>query len=320
MTKSLVRSRKTLLAGLVLVAFAFPASAFAQATRTWVSGVGDDVNPCSRTAPCKTFAGAISKTAAGGEIDVLDPGGFGGVTITKSITIDGLGFHAGLVVQGTNAIIINAGAADKVTLRGLDINGLNGTASPALNGVRILSARSVTIQNSDIYGFGQNGVDMEDSVSNAKLTVLNSRIINNTGNGVVVAAAAGVISTATVRNSQISGNGCGLVASGHTLSGVFTVDCDTSATATTGSARINAFDNIINDNDLTAGASGSSGVFANGQSSVVRISSNLITGNTFGLRALDFAAGGTTGIVSFQNNLVIGNLTNGSPQGTATPT
>src|SRR5216684_8686022 len=61
----------------------------AQATRTWVSGVGDDANPCSRTAPCKTFAGAISKTAKGGEIDALDPGGFGAVTITKSITIDG---------------------------------------------------------------------------------------------------------------------------------------------------------------------------------------------------------------------------------------
>src|SRR5688500_2946121 len=63
------------------------APAQAQATRTWVSGVGDDANPCSRTAPCKTFAGAISKTAAAGEINCLDPGGFGGLTITKSIMI-----------------------------------------------------------------------------------------------------------------------------------------------------------------------------------------------------------------------------------------
>ena len=67
--------------------------AHAQATRTWVSGVGDDANPCSRTAPCKTFAGAISKTAAGGEINVLDPGGFGAVTITKSITISSRGLR-----------------------------------------------------------------------------------------------------------------------------------------------------------------------------------------------------------------------------------
>jgi len=79
-------------ASIVLLAtFAIATSAQAQATRTWVSGVGDDANPCSRTAPCKTFAGAISKTAAGGEISVLDPGGFGAVTITKSITINGDG-------------------------------------------------------------------------------------------------------------------------------------------------------------------------------------------------------------------------------------
>src|ERR1043166_6986907 len=93
----------------------------AQATRTWVSGVGDDANPCSRTAPCKTFAGAISKTATGGEINVLDPGGFGGVTITKSITISSEGFEAGVLVSGTNAIIINAATTSVVVLRGLEI-------------------------------------------------------------------------------------------------------------------------------------------------------------------------------------------------------
>src|SRR4029079_4206698 len=87
----------------------FPSLAYAQATRTWVSGVGDDANPCSRTAPCKTFAGAISKTAASGEIDVLDPGGFGGVTITKAITIDGSGNFGSILVQGSNAILIAAG-------------------------------------------------------------------------------------------------------------------------------------------------------------------------------------------------------------------
>jgi hypothetical protein len=78
------------------------ASLQAQATRTWVSGVGDDVNPCSRTAPCKTFAGAISKTAAGGEISALDPGGFSAVTITKAITINGGGMLASIL--GTSVI------------------------------------------------------------------------------------------------------------------------------------------------------------------------------------------------------------------------
>src|SRR5437660_9092828 len=96
----------------------------AQATRTWVSGVGDDANPCSRTAPCKTFAGAISKTAAGGEIDALDPAGFGAVTITKSITLDGGGGQvASLLVSAQNAIVVNAGVNDQVVVRNLSLNG-----------------------------------------------------------------------------------------------------------------------------------------------------------------------------------------------------
>src|SRR6266403_6002501 len=86
---------------------AFASLAQAQATRTWVSGVGDDVNPCSRTAPCKTWAGAISKTAACGEIDALDPGGFGAVTITKAMTLEGNGTLASTLHSGTNGIIVN---------------------------------------------------------------------------------------------------------------------------------------------------------------------------------------------------------------------
>src|SRR4029079_13245463 len=97
---------------------------YAQATRTWVSGVGDDANPCSRTAPCKTFAGAISKTAAAGEINIIDPAGYGGVTITKSITINGGGSFASVLVSGTNGIIVNVGASDVVTIRNVSINGL----------------------------------------------------------------------------------------------------------------------------------------------------------------------------------------------------
>src|SRR5215471_9230923 len=90
-----------------LLALVFMSPAYAQATRTWVSGVGDDANPCSRTAPCKTFAGAISKTAASGEINCLDPGGFGAVTITKSITISCEAGTAGVLVSGTNGINVN---------------------------------------------------------------------------------------------------------------------------------------------------------------------------------------------------------------------
>src|SRR5580692_1251191 len=127
----------TAVAALGLMGLAAPAQA--QATRTWVSGVGDDANPCSRTAPCKTFAGAISKTAPAGEINVLDPGGFGAVTITKSITISSQGFEAGVLVSGTNGIIVQAGPSDVVVLEGLDIEGL-GTG---LDGIKVNTAGAV---------------------------------------------------------------------------------------------------------------------------------------------------------------------------------
>src|SRR5437764_6171046 len=116
----------------------------AQATRTWVSGVGDDANPCSRTAPCKTFAGAISKTAPGGEIDALDPAGYGAVTITKSITIDGGGGQvASVLVAGTNGIVVQAGPSDVVILRNLRLNGLGS----GINGIRFLAGKALSVEN-----------------------------------------------------------------------------------------------------------------------------------------------------------------------------
>src|SRR5207253_9475097 len=136
---------------------AFASFAQAHATRTWVSGVGDDANPCSRTAPCKTFAGAISKTAPSGEIDALDPGGFGAVTITKSITIDGGGGQvASVLVSGTNGIIVSAAATDVVTLRNLRINGIGS----GLNGIQYLAGKAVIVQNCDIFGFTQNAINV----------------------------------------------------------------------------------------------------------------------------------------------------------------
>src|SRR5687767_13598389 len=133
--------------GLLLTIASAPA--MAQATRTWVSGVGDDVNPCSRTAPCKTFAGAISKTAASGEISALDPGGFGAVTITKSITLNGDGTLAGILAAGTSGIIVNAGATDKVIIRNISINGFNS----GFNGIRYLAGGTLTVENVTINGF-----------------------------------------------------------------------------------------------------------------------------------------------------------------------
>src|SRR5687767_4629596 len=139
----------------LLVSLASASVASAQATRTWVSGVGSDANPCSRTAPCKTFAGAIAKTAAKGELNVLDPGGFGGVTITKSISTISDGNIAGVLVTSGNGITINALATDVINLRGLDFNGI-GRGVP---GVVVLSARAVHVENCLIRGFTQDAID-----------------------------------------------------------------------------------------------------------------------------------------------------------------
>src|SRR4030081_2631386 len=132
--------------------YAVPAQA--QATRTWVSGVGDDANPCSRTAPCKTFAGAISKTADCGEIDALDPGGFGAVTITKSITLDGTGTLAGILASLTTGIIINADNTKVITLRGLSIDG----ACNGIRGVNVIQAKTVNIEDCVIFRFANEGI------------------------------------------------------------------------------------------------------------------------------------------------------------------
>lgn len=178
-------------------------SAHAQATRTWVSGVGDDANPCSRTAPCKTFAGAISKTAPAGEINVLDPGGFGAVTITKSISIISDSIEAGVLVSGTNGIIVNAGATDRILLSGLDIDGI-GTG---LNGVRILQAGNVTIRNSSIRNFTQAGIDMEATNAGARVYVQNTRLISNALGGFVLKGASGVQNNAVIEDSTFDLNG-----------------------------------------------------------------------------------------------------------------
>src|SRR5881394_2729026 len=136
--------------------FAFASLAQSQATRTWVSGVGDDANPCSRTAPCKTFAGAISKTAQGGEIDALDPGGFGTVSIGKAITIDGSGTVASILNSGVNGININATANDFVTIRGLSIQGARQAPTPGVTGIKYNTGKGVNVIDCIIQNEGTN--------------------------------------------------------------------------------------------------------------------------------------------------------------------
>lgn len=173
--------------------------AYAQATRTWVSGVGDDVNPCSRTAPCKTFAGAISKTAAGGEIAALDPGGFGAVTITKSMTLNGDGTLASILASG-NGVVIN-GLNVVVTLRNISIFGVGGAAP---NGILLFNGAAVIVDDVAISGFNTAIATAagNPSTGGGHATVINSTITQNHGFG--VRALGGSI---TVENSTLTNNG-----------------------------------------------------------------------------------------------------------------
>lgn len=292
--------------------------ASAQATRTWVSGVGDDANPCSRTAPCKTFAGAISKTAAGGEISVLDPGGFGGVTITKAITLDGAGTLASILNASTNGVVVNAGVNDKVVLRNLTING----AGTGLNGVRFLAGGSLMVDNvriSNNNGASPNGIGIAFLPSGtSRLTVVNSVIANNGTGGILVAPGAAGSAWASVSYSQITGNnGYGLRAQDRSLVAV----SDTRATANgyqgiLGVSASQYVDITVTDCVLTDNGNGpldAGAIQSNGALSIVRIAGNTITNNQFGLWAPSSGK-----ILSFGNNNVTDNDTDGVPTGTLT--
>lgn len=223
-------------------------AADAQATRTWVSGVGDDVNPCSRTAPCKTFAGAISKTAVNGEINCLDSGGFGAVTITKSIVIDCTGTLGGVLAAGTNGTIINITVATDlkktVILRGLDYNG----AGTGINGVRILAASKVFIEKTILTGFTQNGVSVENTTP-VQIFISDCTIRNNSGSGV------GTFSTNTteiaVSKCVIGGNGTGILAAANAtfrITGNSIMHNVTGLSARSGGKIVSFKDNAIDGN------------------------------------------------------------------------
>jgi hypothetical protein len=196
---------------IAIFTLAFASMTQAQATRTWVSGVGDDVNPCSRTAPCKTFAGAIGKTADGGEIDALDPGGFGAVTITKGITIDGGGSLASILHSATQGVIINDGTNTKtVTLRRLSINGAGVTLGT--NAVNILTAGKVNIQNCFIFGSSGNGITDNRTASGVFLTVTDTKIYNFGGDGIHIGSGSASGTTAQIDGCDISNVGIGVFA------------------------------------------------------------------------------------------------------------
>ena len=200
------------IAPLVVIAFCLLTTpAFGQATRTWVSGVGDDVNPCSRTAPCKTFSGAESKTFIGGEIDALDDAGYGTITINKSLTIDGGGHLASILASGTNGVNINIApnANDpnrRVVLRNLGINGAGASGTVGTNtglrGLNVIAGNEVDVENTRIFGFTQNAI-FDGAPGHTALSLDNVTLAGNDGNALDLRPSGGGDLSALVRNSTI---------------------------------------------------------------------------------------------------------------------
>jgi hypothetical protein len=296
-----MKSLALLLSLIVVICLISPANA--QATRTWVSGVGNDANPCSFTAPCKTFAGAIPKTAVNGEIDCLDPGGFGAITILKSLTIDCTGTFGSILASGTNAIIINfdgfaaTDTVKTVRLRGLSING----AVTGLNGIRILGAAAalgseVFIEDLVIDGFsaGARGIT-DERTGGGELSVLNSSIRNMAGIGIAVL-------TGTVRKDVLLDNVSSLNSSTGFFAGnnvkamivdsTFALNGSVGVQAETGS-EVNIDQGVISNN--------ATGLTANG---TVRLANTNLTLNNTGISG--------SGAQSYGNNRLIGNVTAGT--------
>lgn len=281
----------------------------AQATRTWVSGVGDDVNPCSRTAPCKTYAGAISKTARNGEISTLDPGGFGAVTITKSITINGGGGGQGygsILASLVNGVIINitdpADTAKTVRLDWLNING----ASNGLDAIRFIAGTALFVENTQIDGFTGDGIDLTASTQAVNQLHMRNVSIRNVAIGVNISNTGGNATQLTMDHVQISKATTGLNAGNGTrgqISYSTFSSCTGSAISATEGASPTEF--AVNDSSITASGTG----ITAGANTEVLIARVVITGNGTSL--------GLAGTVHTGGNNTIGkNGTNNAPNGT----
>ena len=304
--ETVMRNLSTALKALTCALFimALSSAAQAQATRTWVSGVGADDNPCSRTAPCKTFAGAYTKTASGGEISVLDPGGYGTVNIGKPLTIDG-GTGAGwgsILASGATGVIVNAGASDVVRLRNLSINGA-GTSS-GVDGIRIVLAHTVHVENVHIFRFSGEGIEMAYTGANAgRLNVMDTVISECTTTGILIGGSNTVAHAVSLDHVNITRSGHGLrvnnrgvVAVSNSVISLNNANAGSAGvladSAVSGGAIIDLTGCQINNNSV--------GVQSN-TNQAIRLSTTHMTGNG---NALNFA-GGT--IASYQNNTIFGN-------------
>jgi hypothetical protein len=314
-------SKKSVVVFLAVVCF--QTVAYAQATRTWVSGVGDDVNPCSRTAPCKTYAGAISKTAAGGIINTLDNGAFGALTINKSITIEGDSGLAGTLAVSSNGIVVNAGVNDVVILRNMSIDGGPGTGG--INGIQFVAGNTLIVENVTVQRF-DNGLNFAPSVFNASGTArlfIKDSIFRNNGGGAPGTVFGGVTIRPGPAGSAL-GSFDNVRFENNALHGARAEDrtsltfknCLASGNTNNGFLAVSLAGGPVDMNIYESAAvhNGTKGVTSNGVNSQVRISNVLVTGNDEGLSRVNNGE-----IISFRNCQIDGNVVNGVPSTQLTP-
>ena len=305
---------------LALAVLALSASSVArsQNIRTWISMTGNDADPCTFTAPCRTFTITLSKTATNGEISLVGPGTYGAVTINKSVTINGGGYLGHIIASGAQrGIIINiTNAADTrktVRLRGLSLNGADVAGNNGLQGIRIVAADKVYIEDTLIDNFdtsgGTNGRGISDERTNGgKLFVTNTIIRNCGANAVVVYPSNGftqitaVLDHVVIQGSVLSGVYAGpgsrvtIKDSNITGNGNAAVQADASA----GTTEVMVERSVLSHNQI--------GVYSGPGSPVVRLSETTVTDNVTGLQT---AGGGT--IDTFGNCRIAGNAAGNGP-------
>jgi hypothetical protein len=305
MTKSTLYSS---FLGALFVAGLAIAPAHAQATRTWVSGVGDDANPCSRTAPCKTWPGAISKTATGGEIDALDPGGFGTVSITKSITLDGGGGQvASILAAGTNGVNVNA-VGGVVILRNLRFNGILNSGSPGLTGVQVSAAATVVIEKCDIFGFNTAAVNVTPASGTVAVKIQQSTFNNNQA-GVLSKPTGGATVNMSIDHSFIDANVGGAMKIDGTGGGSSNVSVNDTSLSLNGGAGANGVSgpsgnvaiDMMRDTITKNGGAGVQSNISGGGTSTVTVGDSMLSNNGSAWQALNGAS-----LLSYKNVQVTG--------------
>ena len=316
LVKTVKVTRLSLCLGLLLMLGLSSAPAHAQLNRTWVASYGNDANTCAQASPCQTFFGAHAKTDAGGEINCLNSGSYGALSITKSISIICEG-----VVAGNSGFSVNAGANDVVHLRGLDIEGFGA----GLTGVFFVSGAALHIENCRIRdfnggGFGGFGIVFAPNAA-AELYVTDTTISHNGsaagGGGIVVYAAAGSTSKVVINRSDVQNNVTGIKADGVNSGAGGVINMTVSDTASVGNTQ----NGIVG----TTNAGGSAavimvdrakashnavgyGIIADGPKTFITFGASSIAGNAFGVGA---SSGGT--LLSYGTNQIYGNSVDGTP-------